>query len=270
MLELYRSPQRSRVHNVCIPATRNRDWVRGLWSYSYVVESTDISRLVGVLIRNEMRFDLLRLELIEGSWKVGKRSEICRVERSNDAELPYTSVCCSGERVLCTVEDTYRVFAFQHYELDPVGDFRFDTQLSHMTAPESPSGPLVAISFRDDFIQLYRHDQVDATGKKIFELHELVRVHCDNVHAILAVRDRLLVAERLEDEERDIIWSCSLIDDSLLLEGEVTMEHQIGVQCWRTSIDGQYIAAVGKGSQELLVLTCEPLLLIIRELSYVI
>lgn len=253
--ELYHCENGSRVHTVFF----TRGWIssseetRG--SRFCIIQSKDVSRQVGVLIRNETLFDLVQLiEEDKDRWIVEIKKEFYRVDqREIGAEYPQTSLFRWGKRVLCAVADSYRASAFQEISLNSAGITRFDTPLVDLKPFESSGGPRLAIAFRDDSIRLFSHEETANVNNEIFELKELFRIQCENVYNILTLVPRLIVAERLENEEIDRLWLCRLDAERLDLEGWVVMKKQIGVQSWIGCAEAQAIYVIDTNSSELRV-----------------
>lgn len=201
LTDAYRSKSETRVHNVLIhdPSDDNN---------MLAIESVLVSRLVGVLIRNEVLYRLVQLTrqfreektIWENTWS----ADFYRVETDTiETELPSTSLCLAGSFVLCAVSQSHLLVAFEYVSpvelMKMAGDQRFDERIQCIDALNSATGSLqaIAIAFADDSIRLYRME----LNRTAFTLQETYRVFCENVCKLLFAGERLLVAERSEDEE---------------------------------------------------------------------
>lgn len=254
--ELYHCQPDARVHTVFF----TRGWLsppeRAQGSRFCIIQSTGVSRQVGVLIVHETRFDLLQLiEKENNQWEIEIQIEFYRTERNElQAEVPNISLFRWGKQVLCAVAGSFRTSVFQEISLEPAGIHRFDTALLDLKPFESRGGTRLAIAFRDDSIRLYSYKESAGKKKELFELEELFKVHCENVHIILALVPRLIVAEWIENEDNDRLWSCRLDAERLDLEGWVTIEERNSLQSWIGCAEAQAIYIVDKKSEELRVL----------------
>lgn len=267
-----------------------------------LVQSCDVSRQIGVLIRQETFFTIAKLEvyLSEGKWtsKVLWQSEFYRCDRQKfDPELFPVSLCRSGHSVLCDAPNSHRLTAFEYEVAKPLrrtGIQNFDAQIVDMAAVNAATGRRVAIAFRDNetsstSIRLYRHwrdtfearkiqranidsglashlslhsnskavsrsseESSETSGSSFSELQETFRVDFDNVHKLLWIGDRLLVAERPEDEERDVFWSCQFVKDGLVGECSVQAYTQPVLASW--SSRGNWIVASYQNSSDVVTL----------------
>lgn len=211
---------------------------------------------MGVLIRHEARFDVVQLiEESKDKWVEEIHQECYRTDQSEiEAQQPQTSLFRWGKYVLSAVANSFRASAFQEKTLEPAGIHRFDTALLDLKPFDSSSGPLLAIAFRDDSIRLFSHVEKTNAYKEIFDLDELFRVHCENVSNILTLVPRLIVAERLESEECDRLWSCRQDNERLDLDGWVKMKDPIEIQSWIGCAEAQAIYVIDKKSKKLHVL----------------
>ena len=237
LLDAYRAPGDTGVHNVLLPNTYDENEL-------YIIESKQVSHLVGVLYRDETTFSLVRLAWRfevdredKEAWECTGSAEFYRVDTKQLVpQAPPTSLCRAGSHVLCAVSSTYRLAAFVYKGRDEplkaAGDQRFDEKLLHVDALNSATGPLIAIAFADESIRLYRNE---AQHKKTrFSLLETFRVFCENVDKLLFAGERLLVAERSgeEDEDEHRVWSCRVMGERLYPEGRVLLGSPISVASW--------------------------------------
>ena len=235
IVDTYRGMGETRVHNVLLPDLYDE-------SDLCAIESAYVSRLVGVFIRNETLFRLVRLKYNKESeknetWIQIWSAEFYRMDSEQlDAEAPRTSLCRAECHVLCAVAHSHRLAAFEYTSsrepLRLAGDQRFNEEIEHVDAFNSATGSLVAIAFADDSVRLYRNGSQQAKEIR-FALQETCRVLCENVRKLLFAGERLLVAARSDDEEADSIWSCRLVGERLYGEARVLLDLQTAaVESW--------------------------------------
>lgn len=224
-----------------------------------VVESRNVSRQVGVIIRHEALFTLTKLEVCLKDEKLSfKRvedissAEFYRCENMLlDTELMAVSLCRSGSHIICATSGSHRVNVYKNKyseKLQSARVQRFDAPIVDMSAVDSGTERLIVIAFRDNSIRLYRHHIDISTYRNNYSvLQEIFRVECECVHKILWTGDRLLVAQRAEDEESDRFSSCRLINERLIEEFRVQTDEELAIECWISS-DNWIVAANRKSS----------------------
>ena len=230
----YKATSDTRVHNLLVPNVYDENDL-------LAIESKQISRQVGVLIRNETVFSLVPLTWHfkadseeKEVWQVTWFAELYRVDIEPGAEAQTTSLCRAGNYVLCAVAQSNRLAAFEYTNRDAplksAGDYRFYDGIVHVDAFSSgaATGSLVAIAFTDDSIHLYRQ-QLKETR---IDLQETCRVKCEHVHKLLFAGDRLLVSARSDEENEHSVWSCHVERERLYGEGLVQLGSEISVESW--------------------------------------
>ena len=110
--QTYRAESDTRVHNLLVPNAYDENDL-------FAIHSKHISRLVGVFIRNETVFSLVRLTWHfkpdseeKEVWQVSWSAELYRVETEQNSEAPTSSLCLAGGFVLCAVVGAHRLAAF--------------------------------------------------------------------------------------------------------------------------------------------------------------
>ena len=248
---MYRAAGDIRLHSLLLPNSNDDDTI-------FAIESKQLSRLVGVLIRNETVFTLSSLTCFTEDkqfiWKLTGSAEFYRVDtEALENEVPPTSLCRAGRHVLCAVAHSHRLIAFEYTNngLPPkeAGDQRFEEEIVHVDALNADTGPLVAIAFADESIRLYRNESTQPNEAR-FALHETFRVTCENVRKLLFAGERLLVAERSDDEEVHRVWSCRVVGERLFPEGEVILDTKISLECWCYDRIFQHIYCVDSAKSE--------------------
>ena len=230
----YKSASDTRVHNLLVPNAYDENDL-------LAIESKQISRQVGVLIRNETVYSLVRFTWHfkadseeKEVWEVTWFAELYRVDIEPGAEARTTSLCRAGNYVLCAVALSNRLAAFEYTNRDAplksAGDYRFYNGIVHFDAFSSgaATGSLVAIAFTDESIHLYRQ-QLKETR---LDLQETCRVLCEHVHKLLFAGDRLLVSARSDEEDEHSVWSCHVVGERLYGEGLVQLGSEISVESW--------------------------------------
>ena len=113
--EVYKPEGDARVHNLLLPDTFDEN-------HLCAIESTRVSRLVGVLIRQETLFRLVLLSwhytndsADKEKWETTWSAEFYRTDTELlDAERPLTALCRAGSYVLCAVARSHRLVAFEY------------------------------------------------------------------------------------------------------------------------------------------------------------
>ena len=170
-------------------------------------------------------------------WEVKWAEEFYRVDSEQlDANAQHTSLCRAGDHVLCSIACSRRLVAFKYQtenememKGEVVGDKQFDEEIVHVDALNSHTGSLVAIALVDA-IRLYRHERSQPKAGE-FNPQETFRVNRENVHKLLFAGDRLLVAQRSQDE-MDRVWSMSIVGEKLNAAERVEHELQFSMQSW--------------------------------------
>ena len=238
--EVYRAERGTRVHNTMLADPCRLDL--------YAIESIEKSQ------EKETLFRLLRI-----GWTCKTDKEIWTVKWAEkfyeedseklDAKEPHTSLCRAEGYVLCAVACSRLVF-FKHISdkeeeeeemrvkretqmktgtlTRAAGDQLFDEEIIHVDALSSHSGLLVAIAFVHS-IRLYRHESSQSKVAAL-NLQEIFLVTRESVHKLLFYGDRLLVAERSNNE--DNIWSWNIVDNRLETARRVHLDSQSSVQSW--------------------------------------
>ena len=209
-----------------------------------------MSRLAGVLIREEARFDLVQLiEKGKDMWEIEVQHEFYR--REIKAQMLQTILGRFGKLVICAVANSLRISAFHELSLEYAGTQRFNAGLLSLAPLESSNGPLLALAFNDDSIRLFRHN----SKNKIFKLQEMSRVASENVSKILTLVPRLIIAKRDENEDCDRLWGCWQEAECLDPQGWMNMNQKIKIQCWIGCNEAQSLFVVDKhkDSNDLLV-----------------
>ena len=251
---VYRAERGARVHNALLPDARRLDL--------FAIDSFDNSGPN----KDETRFRLLRLrwtikkeeepnEEEEESdeflqpikkikveekeiWNIKWAEEFYRVDSEQlDAKAQHTSLCRVGGHVLCSVARSLRLVAFEYQtenerkeeKGEVVGDQQFDQEIVHIDAFNSTAGSLVAIAFGKG-IRIYRHESAYPKADN-FNLKEIFRENRENVHKLLFAGERLLVAQRSQNEV-DCVWSWNIVDARLADEKPVHLELQFSAQSW--------------------------------------
>lgn len=241
------------VHNAFLPDLSKKEDL-------LAIDSIPVSRLIGVFIRNETVFHVLRLSFeyagnkSTDTWHVIWKEEFYRVEKEQlEAEDSHTSLCRAGNYIICAVSGAYRLTAFEYTgsknPLKAEGEQRFDEKIVQVAATNSTNGSLIAIAFADDTIRLYLQKS-SQRSKMRFDLQETFQVVCENVHQLLFTGERLLVTERSEDEEEDRIWSCQVIGEGLNVEGIVQLDEPTSIESWCYDSIGNHIYCVNALANE--------------------
>ena len=237
--QVYRVERGARVHNALLPDARRLD----LFAIDSLLDNSGLNKA-------ETRFRLLRLR-----WTIKKEKEKKKVEEKEiwnvkwaeefyrvnseqlDANAQNSSLCHAGGHVLCSVTLSRFLVAFKYQtenerneeKGERVGDQQFDKEIVHFDALNSTAGSLVAIAFVDG-IRLYRHESAQPKAGAL-NLQESYRVNRENVHKLLFAGERLLVAQRSQNEV-DCIWSSNIVDARLADEKPVHHELQFSAQSW--------------------------------------
>lgn len=281
ILDVYHPGGATRVLNVLLPDPYDE---RELCLCA--IQSLDVTRLVGVILRRETCFQLVIVHWSgEPLESTSSAAEFYRVDTEKFVvNAPDTSLCAvSARRVFCAVADSHRLSAFEligrgaKRQLKAIGKHTFDEAIVHVDAVNASAGVFVAVAFRDESIRLYLQvngtaeqrgtdfeyssmaiSREDTFGNDHWLLQETCRVHCENVHSLLWSADggRLLVAERAEDEETDRLWSCALVGERLDCEGAVQCDAPLAVLCWRSHPASGTVYCVDQQSGDALELQC--------------
>ena len=110
-----------------------------------------------------------------------------------------------------------------------MGDQLFERDILSVDSFNSGTGSLIAIAYVDA-IRLYRHESAQSKAGA-FNLQEIFQVRRESMHKLLFVGERLLVAERSQDE-MDHIWSWKRVGEKLDAEERVQHKLQFSVQSW--------------------------------------
>ena len=248
--QVYRAERGGRVHNALLPDARRLDL--------FAIDSLDNSGLN----KAETRYRLLRLRWTASEereiWIVKWAEEFYRVDSKQlDANAQHSSLCRAGGHVLCSVARSRRLVAFKYQtenEREEKGEIvgeQFDEKIVHVDALNSTTGSLVAIAFSEG-IRLYRHESAQPKAGAL-NFQETHRVNRENVHKLLFAGERLLVAQRSQNEV-DCIWSSNIVDARLSDEKPVHHELQFSVQSWCIGSGENSFYLVNSGTKDLLKL----------------
>ena len=228
--EVYRAERGARLLNMMLFDSNSADL--------YVIESSEKSRL----FTKTTRFRLLQMDSLvkhEMRYTIKWAAKFYKVDTKElDATGERTSLCRAGSYLLCSVAHSRRLVFFKHRSDDDQDDIDddkkkmrlmcgtrmkkdkstraagtqlFDEEIMHIDAHSSHSGSPVAIAFVHS-IRLYRHESSQSNVADL-NLQETFRVTRESVHKLLFSDDRLLVAERSQNEYN--IWSWNIVGDRL-------------------------------------------------------
>ena len=264
--QVYRAERGARVHIAMLPNARRLDL--------FAIDSLNNSGLN----KAETRFQLLRLrwtikkeeesdeeeekKKVEEKeiWNVKWAEEFYRLDsEQHGANAEHTSLCCAGGHVLCSVARSRRLVAFKYRtenerkeeKGEVVGAQQFDEEIVHVDALKSDTASLVAIAFVDR-IRLYRHESAQPKAGAL-NLQETFRVNRKNVHKLLFAGERLLVAQRSQNEV-DCVWSSNIVDARLADEKPVHHELQFSAQSWCIGSDEIMLYCMDSDTNDLLKL----------------
>ena len=223
----------------------------------YVVESRDMSRLVGPVINNERLYSLLAVRRradAPDDWRADCAVEFFRM--SHTQSYANAHVCLSGRTLLCGVENSRRITAVECDEsgaLKRGGHVDFDALFFDMAAFESGSDRRLVAGLGDKSLRLFAISS--ATAAPALSLSELWRTQCPTPGRVLVSGARILVADTLRDTEEPKLWLWRAEANRLELQQELRLPpNELAVKCWCTH--GDDIVAFNKVERELDLFQC--------------
>ena len=269
--EVYRAERCARLLNMMLYDSNSPDLyaIESIIEKSWLFTKTTRFRLLQIdchysLIKHEMRCTI--------KWA----AELYEVDTKKlDVTGERTSLCHAGSYLLCSVAHSRRLVFFKHRSdkeeeeeemtlkietqmqtgtfTRAAGDQLFDEEIMHVDALSSHSGLLVAIAFVHS-IRLYRHESSQSKVADL-NLQETFRVTRASVHMLLFYGDRLLVAERSQNEEN--IWSWNIVGDRLETARRVHLDSQSSVQSWCIGPSENLIYCLDSVTNDILFLKLE-------------
>ena len=206
----------------------------------YVVESRDVSRLVGPVINNERVYSLLAVRRradAPDDWRAD-----CAVEffRMSHIEGYYNAhVCFAGRTLLCGVENSRRITAVECDEsgaLKRGGHVDFDEVLFDVATFESGSDRRLVACFGDNSLRLFAISS--AAADPALSLSELWHTQCPRPGRVLVSGARILVTDSLDEAEEPKLWLWRAEANRLELQQVLRLPpNELVVQCWCTHGD---------------------------------
>ena len=205
----------------------------------YVVESRDVSRLVGPIINNERVYSLLALRRradAPDDWRVDCAVEFFR--KSHTQGYKNAHVCLAGRTLLCGVESSRRITAVEFDEsgaLKRGGHVDFEADFLDMAAFESGSDCRLVAGFGDNSLRLFAISS--AAAVPALSLSELWRTQCPRPARVLVSGAGILVIDPLANLEEQKLWLWRAEGNRLELQQELRLQNELLVQCWCTHGD---------------------------------
>ena len=205
----------------------------------YVVESRDVSRLVGPVINNERAYSLLTVRRradAPDDWRADCAVEFFRMSHTQSYKNAH--VCLAGRTLLCGVEYTRRITAVECDEsgaLKRGGHVDFEADFFDMAAFESGSDRHVVAGFGDNSLRLFAISS--AAAAPALSLSELWRTQCPRPGRVLVSGAGILVIDPLADIEelKLLVWRSKA--NRLELQQELRLPNELEVHCWCTHGD---------------------------------